>query len=250
MSRPTFSTLALSALLSVSGFPAGAASKEAPSKVVEKTLPLAADGRLVLDTYKGHVEITAWDREEVAVHAVVTPDGTCDTAADLVAKTQVRIEGGGREVRVESDYDDLPKMTFHFGSDCGSRPFVRYEVRMPRSAALRLKDYKSHLSVDGLSGDVAVESYKGNAKLAHLGGNLDVETYKGDFVAGLDRAPAKVRAETYKGEIELVVPKGTSIDLEEQIGRHGVLENGLAEAKGGARVRVETYKGTIRLREK
>jgi hypothetical protein len=248
MSRSQLATLALSALLTSSGLSAEAPSKAAPSKVVEKTLALAPDGRLVLDTYKGHVEITSWDREEVSVHAVVTPDGTCDTAADLVAKTQVRIEGGGREVRVESDYDDVPKATFHLGSDCGSWPFVRYEIRMPRGASLRLKDYKSRVSVDGLSGDVSVESYKGVARLAHLGGKLDLETYKGDFVAELDRVTGRVRAETYKGEIELVFPKGTNVDLDEKIGRHGVFENGLADAKGGTPVTVETYKGTIRLR--
>ncbi len=248
MARFPLVPLALTLLLAGNGLPAGASSKVAPSKVVEKTLALAPDGRLDLDTYKGSVTITSWDRDEASVRAVVTPDGSCDDGADLVEKTQVRIEGGGREVRVESDYDDLPKMTFRLGSDCGSRPFVRYEIRMPRGASLRLKDYKSRVSVDGLAGDVAVESYKGVARLTHLAGKLELETYKGDFSAGLDRVTGRIRAETYKGEIELVFPNGAKVDLEENIGRHGVLESGLEDTKGATPVSAETHKGTIRLR--
>ncbi len=248
MARFPLVPLALTLLLAGNGLPAGASSKAAPSKVVEKTLALAPDGRLDLDTYKGSVTITSWDRDEASVRAVVTPDGSCDDGADLVEKTQVRIEGGGREVRVESDYDDLPKMTFRLGSDCGSRPFVRYEIRMPRGASLRLKDYKSRVSVDGLAGDVAVESYKGVARLTHLAGKLELETYKGDFSAGLDRVTGRIRAETYKGEIELVFPKDATVDLAEKTGRRGLFESGLQDVKGATPVSVETYKGTIRLR--
>ena len=55
--------------------PYPASRPRSPSKVVEKTLVLAPDGRLVLDTYKGRVAITAWDRSEAAIRAVVTADG-------------------------------------------------------------------------------------------------------------------------------------------------------------------------------
>ena len=243
MPRSAVLTLAASVLLAGPGLSAGA-----PSKVVEKTLPLAAAGRLVVDTYKGSVRVTAWDREEASVHAVVTPDGTCDSAADLVEKTRVRIEGGGREVRVVSDYDDLPKVQFSFRSDCGSRPFVAYEIQVPRGASLRVKDYKSRVSADGVAGDVSVETYKGVVRLERLSGKLDVETYKGDVVARFDGVPGEVRAETYKGEIELVLPKGSRVDLREKTGRHGRFESDAETAAGAARVSVETHKGTIRLK--
>ncbi|MBK9374728.1 MAG: DUF4097 family beta strand repeat protein [Holophagales bacterium] len=243
MARIPLATLALSAALAVPGL-----ASEAPSKVVEKTLVLAPDGRLVLDTYKGRVAITAWDRSEASIRAVVTADGSCDESADLVARTNVRIEGGGREVRVVSDYDDLPKMTFTFGRDCGSRPFVEYEIRMPRGASLRLKDYKSRISVDGLAGDVSVDSYKGGIRLTRLAGGLDLETYKGDALAEFETLGGGLRAETYKGEIDLVLPKAARVDLEESIGRRGSFAADVQAVRGGRRVSVDTYKGTIRLR--
>ena len=223
MARIHLATVALSAVLAVPGL-----ASQAPSKAVEKTLVLAPDGRLVLDTYKGRVTITAWDRNEAYIRAVVTADGSCDESVDRVARTNVRIEGGGREVRIVSDYDDLPKMTFNFGRDCGSRPFVEYEIRMPRGASLRLKDYKSRISVDGLAGDVSVDSYKGGIRLTRLAGGLDLETYK--------------------GEIDLVLPKAARVDLDESIGRRGSFEADVEAVRGGTRVSVDTYKGTIRLR--
>ena len=245
MARPVLATVLVPVLLS-----GGVLQAETASKVVEKTLPLAADGRLVLDTYKGRVTVTAWDRAEASVHAVVTPDGSCDDAAELVARTEVGIEGGGRKVRVVSDYDDLPKFNFTCGNDCGSRPFVNYEIRMPRGASLRLKDYKSRVAVDGLAGDVSIDSFKGVLRLTKLSGRLDLETYKGDAVAELERVAGDLRVETYKGEIELVLPKGERVDLREEIGRRGLLEAEVDQVRGGPRVAVETYKGTIRLRSR
>lgn len=245
MSRALPLALLVSAALAV---PALAAP--VPSKEVERSLPLAPGGRLVLDTYKGSVSITAWDREEASIHATVTPDGSCDAAAELVAKTEVRIEGGGNEVRVESDYGALPKVTFSWHDDCGSRPFVAYEIRLPKGASLRVKDYKSRVSADGVAGDVEVETYKGVVRLEHLAGKLEVETYKGDVVARFEKVGGEVRAETYKGEIELVFPKGSRVDLHEKTGRHGRFESDVETAAGAARVSVETGKGTIRLKSR
>ena len=151
---------------------------------------------------------------------------------------------------VVSDYDDLPTAHFSFFGDCSSRPFVNYEIRMPHSASLEVKDHKSRISVDGVAGEVAIDSYKGVVRLTHLAGKLGLETYKGDAVAELDRVAGDVRAATYKGEIELVLPKGSKVDLDEKIGRRGRLEADVEGARGGPRLSVETYKGTIRVRTK
>ena len=223
-------------------------SAEVPTKTVERTLPLAAGGRLSIDIYKGRVEVTVWDREETSIRAVVSPDGSCDTSAELVARTQIRIDGGGPEVRVATDYDDLPKRVFSFSSDCSSRPFVAYEIRMPRAASLAVDDYKSRISVEGVGGAVAIESYKGTMRLAGLAAPLEIETYKGDVVAELESLRGPVRVETYKGEVDLVLPRGAAVSLEERIGRRGSLRSELTESRGGTRVSVDTNKGTIRLR--
>lgn len=243
MLRTAALTLAASMLLAGSALAA-----ENPSKAFDETRALAAGGRLSIDTYKGRVSVWTWDREEVSVRAVVSPDGDCDEAADLVARTRVRVEGGGKEVRVVSDYDDLPKVRFGFPGDCGNRPFVNYEIRMPRSASLEVDDYKSRVTVEGVGGPVALDTYKGTVRLKGLSGPLDLETYKGDVVAELDRVSGDLRAETYKGRIELLLPQGARVDLREKVGRRGTFRSDVETAPGGARLTAETYKGTIRVR--
>lgn len=242
MLRAAALTLAASVLLS-----GPALGAEAVSKAVDETRALAAQGRLSVGTYKGRVTVWAWDREEVSVRAVVSPDGDCDEAADVVARTRVRVEGSGREVRVVSDYDDLPKVTFGFPGGCGNRPFVDYEIRMPRGASLEVEDHKSRISVEGVRGAVSVDSYKGTVRLKGLEGPLEVETYKGDVVAELDRVSGELRAETYKGEIEIVLPKGARVDLREKPGRRGSIRVEVENAPGAPRLTAETYKGTIRV---
>lgn len=242
MNRAAVLTLAAVALLATSSLPA-----EPPSRAVDESAPLEADGRLVVDTYKGRVTVWGWDREEVSVRAVVSADGECDEAADLVARTRVRVEGKGREVRVVSDYDDLPKVRFGFPDGCGNRPFVSYEIRMPRGGALDVKDYKSRVAVEGVGGAVSVDTYKGTVRLKGLSGPLEIETYKGDVEARLEKVAGDVRLETYKGRIEVVLPRDARVDLRERVGRRGSLRAEVEVARGEPRLSAETYKGTIRI---
>src|SRR5271169_761462 len=87
-----------------------AASPAVADRTVSKTPPLAADGRVTIDTYKGSIRVTPWDRAEVAVEARIVPDDSCGSEKDQkewVEATEVVIEPSGRSVRIESDYDKL-----------------------------------------------------------------------------------------------------------------------------------------------
>jgi hypothetical protein len=44
------------------------------AKEIHRTAPLAADGRVILDTYRGSIDIETWDRAEIAIHARIEPD--------------------------------------------------------------------------------------------------------------------------------------------------------------------------------
>ena len=43
-------------------------------KEVHKTVPLAADGRLEIATFKGSVDVSVWDRSEAEVSARIEAD--------------------------------------------------------------------------------------------------------------------------------------------------------------------------------
>ena len=232
----------------------------APEKTVARTLPLAPGGVVSVDTYKGSIRVRTWDRAEVAVSAVVVPDEPCDDDAEKVEKTDVVIEAGRTGVSVRTDYDRLPGSGL-FSWHCSSRPLVHYELSVPRSAGLRINDYKSDTDVKDLDGDIELETYKGSVDLTGVAGRLELETYKGDV--RVETALKKdVTVETYKGEVTFTVPKTAGFDLDARLGRKGHLESDLAlprgsrdneelQAKvagGGALLRLKTYKGEFRIR--
>jgi hypothetical protein len=71
-------------------------------KEVRKTVELAADGRLRIDTFKGSIEVVPWDRPQAEIAALIEPDDSDygHDQARKVRETEVRIDGSGGSVRV------------------------------------------------------------------------------------------------------------------------------------------------------
>ena len=229
-------------LLAVAFAIALSAHAAGPSKEVRKTLPLPAGGRVEIDTYKGSVDVVAEERSDVAVEARVTADSECGSAkdqAEWVESTEVRIESSGKTVRIESDYSRLDGHHWGFFGSCTARPFVDYRIRMPRKADLELKDYKSKVTVAGLSGDLRLESYKGTMAVGELDG--------------------AIRLETYKGTIEVSLPKTAAFELDADTGRRGDFRSEFGSPArstghvrsslngGGPKLALSTHKGTLKV---
>jgi hypothetical protein len=245
-----------------------AASPAAADRTVSKTLPLASDGKVTIDTYKGSIRVTPWDRSEVAVEARIVPDDSCGSERDQrrwMDATEVVIEQHGRNVRVESDYDKLETRWGFFGG-CTSRPFVHYRVTLPRAATLKIYDYKSDTDVKDFAGHLTLETYKGSVKLVGLSGSLDLKTYKGEVRAGFKSLSGSVHAETYKGDVTLTFPAESAFELSADAGRRGEIvsdfegtgpirssrRSGLHSSAtvngGGPRVLLSTEKGRLSIR--
>lgn len=245
-----------------------AASPAVADRTVSKTLPLAADGRVTIDTYKGSIRVTTWDRAEVAVEARIVPDDSCGSARDQkkwLEATEVVIEPSGRNVRIESDYDGL-KTGWGFFGGCTSRPFVHYRVSVPRGAALKIRDYKSDTDVRDFAGHLSLETYKGIVALVDLSGALDLKTYKGEVRAGFKQLSGPVRAETFKGDVILTFPAGAAFELSASAGRRGEIvsdfegtgpmrssrhwgaRSSATVNGGGPRVTLSTHKGRVSIR--
>ncbi|MFI5181485.1 MAG: DUF4097 family beta strand repeat-containing protein [Thermoanaerobaculia bacterium] len=232
-----------------------------PTKEVRKTLPLPAGGRVDIETYKGSVDVTAEERSDVLVEARVTADTVCGDSkaqAEWVEETQIRIEAHGKTVRIESDYEALSSFhTWIFGS-CTARPFVDYKIRMPKVADLEVKDYKSKVTVAGLSGELRINSYKGSMNIRDLDGSIRLETYKGDAAVALVKLRADSRFETYKGEIEVSLPKTAAFEIDADTGRRGDFQSAFGVQTrgrrmsaslngGGPKLELSTYKGSLKL---
>jgi hypothetical protein len=250
----------------------GVVSAETASKEVHRTIALDRDGRLSIETYKGSVRVTAWDRAEAEVTASIVADDACGGSryqAETVKDTEVRISGEGRSVSLRSDYDRIDG--FHnwsfwpFGS-CSARPFVHYTISMPGTARLEIKDYKSDISIAGLASEVRLTTYKGEVRLTGLAGALRLDTYKGDVRVSFAKMSGDSSFETHKGEIEITLPKDARFAVSADVGRRGSFHSDFpvivhtssrrgrderVEAAingGGPELRLTTSKGSFRLR--
>ena len=172
-----------------------AASPALADRTVSKTLPLAADGKVTIDTYKGSIRVTPWDRAEVAVEARIVADDSCGSERDQ----KKWMDGDGGRHRAErpgrADRVRLRRARGELGLSPGlHEPPVRPLPDQPAAhGALKIHDYKSDTDVKDFAGHLTLETYKGSAALVGLSGALDLKTYKGDVRAGFD-APLGRRA--------------------------------------------------------
>ncbi|MCU1336102.1 MAG: hypothetical protein JWO19_1683 [Bryobacterales bacterium] len=226
----------------------------APSKDIHRTFPLDSHGRVTIDTYKGSVRVSTWDRNEIDIAVRIEEDG--EPFAQNVARADVRFDASPSDVRIKSDND-------WFFLD-GIAPLYHYTVRMPRTASLRIKDYKSESEVNDLAADLQVDTYKGSLQLRNYAGGLMVSTYKGDIRTDFAAVTARSRIETYKGHVDLQMPRESRFDLYSDLGRRAELDSDFARYVrasnsgdrayrspvngGGPELRLKSYKGEFRLR--
>jgi len=211
-------TLCLS--LAVLGLPGILEAVDRAGKEISRTVDLSAGGRVSVDTYKGSIRVSGWDKGQVEIRARIEPDsGWFGTHEAEVEETEVRIDSSPDSVRIKSDYGRPRPALFSWRV----LPLVHYEIRMPRAARLDIKDYKSKTEVTGLQTEARIETYKGSVAVEGLKGGLQLETYKGSARVRFDGLESRSRFETYKGEIEVTLPDNQGFELETDLGRRAGL---------------------------
>jgi hypothetical protein len=187
-------------------------------KEIEKTLKLDKDGKVTIETYKGEIIIETWDKPEVHVYAKMVPDdydGLKGTSPQKqLSSVQVEIGSEANSVRIESKYK---KDNSWFGSDI--RAFVNYKIQMPKTALLKISDYKSETNISGIQSSINFETYKGEVKIIDLSGAIDLTTYKGEVEVNFAKLSGNSSFETYKGEISLSLPKSSAFSIDGEFGK-------------------------------
>jgi hypothetical protein len=218
----------------------------ADSKDIHRTFPLDNRGHVTIDTYKGSIRVSTWDRNEIDVAVRIEEDG--DLFAQSVKRANVRFDASPYDVRITSDNQS----TFFLVD--GVPPLYHYTIKMPRTASLRIKDYKSESEVSDLAGELQIQTYKGLLQLRNHAGGLVVSTYKGEIHADFAAVTASSRIETYKGMVDLRMPRESRFDLHTDLGRNANLDSDFARylpasnTRGGPELRLKSYKGEFRLR--
>lgn len=198
------------------------------SREINKTIPLKPDGHLTIDTYKGSITITTHDKSEVEVNVKIeSDDWDSEDAARDVEDTEIDFRGTSNAATIHTNYHKVERNNYHDFWDwitdphetSNALPLVHYTIKMPRTAELRIKDYKSKSYIEGLISNLTLNTYKGTIEVVDLSGGIDLETYKGDVRISFAALKRDSHFETYKGNITVNVPNNTGFELRTEFER-------------------------------
>ena len=207
-------------------FSSSAYAQERPSAV----FGVEGDAQVTINNTSGSIQVTAWDRNEVAVY-------------------------GGRSVVRELEVDVTPKhveMEMIAGHDL--------EVRVPRRARLRAKSLSGFVRVDGVEGTVDIESGSGSLHVEGRPRSIHAMGFSGG-VTILGGGTEVTRAESVSGTVMVTNASGT-VEAKSSSGGVNVKGSNIREAqlfsvsgsvmfdgtmRGGGRLSAESSSGSVEL---
>lgn len=207
---------------------------------IERRVPAAADGTVVIENVSGSVVVTGWDRAEVEVTGTLARD---------VEELEIERDGDTVEISVE-----LPRRSR------GSNTSAHLEVRVPRRSDLEIEVVSAEITVDGVDGDVSSEGVSGAVRIGGAPRSVEVETVSGGVK--VEAEAAEMSVESVSGNVTLE-GVGGRLWVESVSGRVTVLAEELEQAEitivsgrveldaslaRGAQVEIENHSGGVELR--
>src|SRR5262245_3207446 len=222
-----------------------------------KTFKVSETPQVDLDTFDGAIEVHSWDRSEIEVEIERRA-----MEQSLVDEIKVSSEQQGDHVIVKvtgpnrrEGFDGI-QVGIHFS------PMAKLRVALPRHSQLAAKSGDGSITVedvtgkialntnDGsiratrLAGEIQVRSGDGSIRMDHVEGKLDVETQDGSI--GLDAKPSVLRAKTADGSIRLDIQPDSAMsdDWDVQTGDGAVVVTLPTSFNG--EIDAETRDGSVR----
>jgi len=131
-----------------------------PVKELHRNVPIEPDGRIYIQSSRGSLDVTAWDRSEVEIDARVQPRNFLASQRACVTETDVRVDSWPRSVRITPEYAyverRVPRVLAALLGACTDQPQVHYRIKVPRMSEVVIVSNESRVSVKGLAGRVEV----------------------------------------------------------------------------------------------
>ena len=158
-------------------------------RTIDRSFPMTMGGKLELDLETGgDVEITGWDKPEIAV----TIDIGGDDADDFDVK-----------------FDQSPSF-LGIHSDCAERRHVdvdvRFRIKVPEKCDVRIDSNGGEVTIEGVEGDLSGKTMGGALELTLVKGRVRLETMGGSVTVEDSEADGTVS--TMGGEVVIRNVKG------------------------------------------
>jgi DUF4097 and DUF4098 domain-containing protein YvlB len=157
-------------------------------------------GVVSLTLGSGDIIVTAWDRDQIRVHATAESGG-------------IRLDATSSRVSVE--------LSDRYGGGGDSR----FEVTVPIGVRVIARAQSGDIAISGTGADVDARSQSGDIKVEDVANRLDIGTLSGDIEARAVRGDAQIKSVSgdiritdFKGDFEGETVSG-SIELQNAVGR-------------------------------
>jgi DUF4097 and DUF4098 domain-containing protein YvlB len=167
---------------------------------VDTSFSFERRGLVSLTIGSGDIIVTAWDRDQVRVHATTESGG-------------VRVDASSSRVIVE------PRGGYGSGGES------RFEITVPIGTRIVARAQSGDIAITGTHADIDARSQSGDVKIEDAANRLDVGTLSGDIEVHsaigdvqIKSVSGDVRVTDFKGDFEGETVSG-SIDLTNAVGR-------------------------------
>lgn len=235
----------------------GFAGNERASEPWTKTYQLAPGGQLEITNVNGKIALTGSDGNTVEVNAEKVGRGnTPEAAREALKRIEIVEQVSPERIRLET------KLQRAAGFNMGGGE-VRYTVRVPAGANVKLETVNGGIEVVNVSGRAELETTNGGIVARRIAGALNATTTNGGVEADVERLAAEgVQMECTNGGLRLTLPKDARADIDAKVVNGGISVDGLTvDAQGeqtrrrlegrlnggGPKVRIEGTNGGIHI---
>jgi hypothetical protein len=175
--RTSAAAMALMLAAAVSG-------REEYSRTFDKTVPLLSGARVYIENKFGNVVVRTHPQAEVTIHAEVRVSAShAEQAKKFGDRVEIVVERGWSEVTVRTFYPEGGAGLFSTLRDISYS--VHYEITIPESAPLELRNAFGKVSVSGVKGSSEIVTSHGDLEFNDGGGTHRLEDSFGNIrVAG------------------------------------------------------------------
>ena len=155
---------------------------------IVETFPVAADGKLTIDTDCGGIDVQSTEDDTVSVRIQRAAQIKANRrAAEILKNLDVQIAHEAADVKIEAKFTGDARRWQKRQNDLD----VQFDILVPRHYNLDLKTACDDIAVANITGDVNAETFRAGIRLQDITGridgitsigNIDLKTFNGDAV--------------------------------------------------------------------
>ncbi len=175
------------------------------TQVVQESHPLNAGGTVVLSNVNGSIEVSTWDKNEVALTAEKFAN-----SPEALARISIKVTAQPDKLSIKTEHEK----TGLFGHKTNGG--IRYRLQVPASLAqAQITTVNSSIKAIALPASIHFETVNGSITAEALSGDAKCQTVNGSIHLAFVEKPAatSIHLKTVNGSCTLDLPESFNADI-------------------------------------